>query len=126
MSSRTSSIRKFGKVIAEDTDINKLQLDKVAVTQAVNITTAVTCDAAAGVITTQAASAGTDGSHTFTVNNSYVVSSSVVIVSICNYGGNGLPIVRTNAISNGSFTITISNPTGTALNAAMKIAFIVV
>lgn len=126
MTSRTSSIRKFGKIIAEDTDINRLQLDKSTVTQGTSITTAVTCNAAAGVITTQTASAGSDGSHSFTVNNSYVKLSSVVVVSICNYAGAGLPIVRTNSISDGSFTITISNPSGTSLNASMRIAFIVV
>lgn len=126
MTSRISSIRTFGKIIAEDTDINKIQIDKTTVTQATNISTAVTCNSAAGVITTQTANAASDGSHTFTVNNSYVLSSSVVIVSICNYAGTGIPVIRSNSISNGSFTITISNPSGSALNAAMNISFLVV
>ena len=100
------------------------------VSQLTSITTGVTLDNLIGVVTTQAATAGAAGAtpNTFTVSNSLVKASSVVVADIVDYGGviatNGNPFVIVDAVTNGSFNIIVSNAHGTnALNGTLKIAF---
>lgn len=104
----------------------------VAVTQATNITTAVTANAIAGTITTQDASAAAGASQTFTVNNTQVKPGCIVLAQIQDYAGtmttNGLPMVTVDAIvDNTSFNVTISNAHGSnALDGALQISFVIV
>lgn len=102
--------------------------DDGTVTQATSITTGVTLNKPAGVITTQSASAAADAAHTFTVTNSFVATDSVILANICDYAGtiatNGNPNVIVDNITAGTFDIIITNTHGTnALSGALKIAF---
>jgi hypothetical protein len=110
---------------------NKLTVSKGTVTQGTNITTAVTVNAAAGVITTVSlTTAGGDTSGPFTVNNSYVSATSTIILT-AEYasGKTGNPIVMTEGTpGSGTFKIKIGNgaPAATVLNDVVKIHFLVV
>jgi hypothetical protein len=102
------------------------------VTQATSNSTAVTCHAFSGLITTSAATLAAASSVAFTVNNNKVTSTSRVYVSIDNfagtYGTNGFPTVAVGTIANNSFVININNVhASNALGTnALKIAFLVV
>ena len=100
---------------------------KGTVTQITNATTAVTLNAAAGVITTVELSTVANGDSSFLVNNSHVAANSVVLVSVLDYTGTGLPIVTVDGAVSGGFTVTVANGSATAaLNAVMKISFLVI
>lgn len=109
---------------------DKVTVTKGTVTQATNITTAVTINAAAGVITTVAlTTAGGSTSGPFTVNNSYVTATSTILLT-AEYanGKTGNPIVMTEGTpSTGSFKIKVGNgaPAATVLNDVVKIHFVV-
>jgi hypothetical protein len=109
---------------------DKVTITKGAVTQLTNITTAVTINASAGVITTVAlTTAGGATSGPFTVNNSYVTASSVIILTPEYASGKtGNPIVLTEGTPGaGSFKIKVGNgaPAATPLNDIVKIHFVV-
>lgn len=99
-----------------------------AVTQGTNITTGVTLNTVCGTITTVAAGAvagAEDGP--FTVTNSAVAATDVVLVSIKSYAGAGTPFAFVSATGAGSFAITITNLHGAnALNAAIVLNFAVI
>ena len=110
--------------------VNSLLVTKGAVTQGTSITTAVSLNKAAGVITTQAASAAAGAVQAFTFSNQYINADSVVIVSVVDYAGtittNGLPFVTVDSIAAGSCVIRVCNAHGTnALSGALQIAFLV-
>lgn len=99
-----------------------------SVSQATNVTTGVTINAERGLITTQSASAAAGASHTFTVTNDNVTSSSNIQAYVVNYAGafttNGLPIVSVDNRTTGAFDIVISNAHGSnALSGALVIGF---
>ena len=64
---------------------------------------------------------------TFTVNNSLVTASSVILVS-AQYANasNGTPFVVVDTISTGSFSVTVTNPIATAMTAPVKVHFFIV
>ena len=100
--------------------------DRGTVSQATNISTAVTIDRASGTITTQGATAAAGDEHTFTVNNSVVRATDVPIVAVAAYAGAGTPRAIVDRVAAGSFRINITNVhTADALNATMTINFIV-
>ena len=108
----------------------KVNHGDATVSQTSSITTAVTINSASGVITTQTATAGSNGSNSFTVNNSTVLGSSVVVATLGDYsgtfGGNGQPIVDVDSIVGGSFSIRIRNVhNSNSLNGTLKIKFAV-
>lgn len=116
--------------VSESVGARSFTANKGYVTQITSITTAVTLNAACGVITTFAASAAANATQAFTVNNSYVTTGSTVLVSVLSYAGtfstNGIPVVNVDTVAAGSFQINISNAHGTnALNGALGIGFIV-
>lgn len=121
MTSKTSNMTvRFGTVITPT-----LNLTSDVYTQSTNITTAVTTTTQTGVIITQGATAIANAAHQFTVNNSSVSANSIVIVSISGYSGNGFPSLRAHTGS-GSFSVTIQNSHNTdALNAALKISYLI-
>lgn len=100
------------------------------VTQATSITTGVTINSDAGVITTVSATTAALGKSTFTVTNSSVEAGSIVIPAIVNYAGtyttNGTPVVTVNNITAGAFDVNLLNVhTTNALSGVVKIAFFV-
>lgn len=105
-----------------------LNLGDGAVTQGSSVTTTVTLNASSGVITTFSQSAAAGATSTFTVNNSFCLSTSVVLVSVGNYAGtygtNGFPLATASSVSNGSFNVTVINAAPlNALSGALKINF---
>jgi len=105
-----------------------LNLGDGAVTQGTSVSTAVTLNASSGVITTFSQSALAGATSTFTVNNTFCLSTSVPLVTIGNYAGtygtNGFPLATVSSVSNGSFNITIVNTAPTnALSGALKLNF---
>ncbi|HXS60459.1 MAG TPA: hypothetical protein VN703_06570 [Candidatus Sulfopaludibacter sp.] len=97
-----------------------------AISQLTSILTPVTLNTPNGVITTQVANAAAGSFNDFTLNNSLILSSSVVLASIIDYNvvGTGFPALRIDSIANGSCTIHVCNYSATdALNSAMKIGF---
>lgn len=100
------------------------------VSQATDITTGVTTNGRSGVITTQSATAAADSSHTFTVTNSHVTATSVILVSINNYSGtidtNGIPQVIVSNKGAGTYDIIVSNSHGAnALSGTLEISYLV-
>jgi hypothetical protein len=99
-----------------------------AVTQTGTITTGVTINANAGVITTVSSTLATGTSAAFTVTNSAVEAGSVIVVSVQGYAGtysaNGIPIANVQNVVAGAFNIVLSNVhASTALNNPVQIAF---
>lgn len=100
---------------------------QTAVTQATNISTAVTCNALNGVITTvsQTIAAGAEGE--FTVNNSQVAATDVVVVCIKTHTSAGDFIAAVSAVADGSFKIRLTNlNAATAGNNVLVINFAVI
>jgi len=107
-----------------------VNLGRAATSQTTSFTNGVTINSASGVITTVAATTAAGSSESFTVTNSTVSTSSVVLASIGDYSGtydtNGIPLLYVDSISNGSFSIRVYNAgASNALNGTLKIKFIV-
>mgnify|MGYP001248842751 CR=1 FL=1 len=101
-----------------------------AVTQATNQTTAVTINATSGIITLVAAATNATVNNEFTVNNSFVKSNSVILVTVQdeNTTNNTSIMATTHTIADGSFIINLQNPqsSGNTSTTASKIHFLVV
>jgi len=107
-----------------------VNLGRAAASQTTSFTNGVTINSASGVITTVTATTSAGSSESFTVTNSTVSTSSVVLASIGDYSGtygtNGIPLLYVDSISNGSFSIRVYNAgASNALNGTLKIKFIV-
>lgn len=105
------------------------------VTQITSITTGVTTNAPSGIITTVTNLSGITAqtSATFTVTNSSVLATSVIVANVVDYAGtyitNGTPVVNVDNIGAGTFDVVLINQhTANALSATgtLKISFIVV
>ena len=105
----------LGDVTAGDVTVGKFKTSTVgAVTQQTSLTTAVTMNAAAGVITLYADTIGTMTSKTFAINNSFVTADSVVMVTLLtpDVGGTNLEGgIYTNlvSVSSGQIEVTLIN-----------------
>jgi hypothetical protein len=101
-----------------------------AVTQLTSITTGVTLNNPSGVITTVSSTLGALSATAFTLTNSFITASSIVLASIANYSAiystGGTPLVNVSGISAGSCTIEFLNVhTGSSLAGVVKISFLV-
>jgi hypothetical protein len=101
-----------------------------AVTQLTSITTAVTLNNPSGVITTVSSTLAGVTATSFTLTNSFITASSIVVASIANYGGtyvtNGIPIVNISGITAGSCSIELVNVhASNSLSGILKITFLV-
>ena len=103
-----------------------------AVTQASNITTAVTINAPTGMITTvdtTPAGIPSGGQASFLVNNSFVKADSIVIACLSGHYDvlSGLPVIQVNQTVDGNFKIVVGNahPTNT-LGGSLTINFNVI
>jgi len=99
-----------------------------AVTQATSITTTVTLSKLSGTITTVAATLAAGVDATFTVTNTEVDATDVVVASIKSYGGtaDGIPVVNVIATASGSFKLNIRNTGAVALDAIILVNFAVI
>jgi ribosomal protein S17E len=102
-------------------------VNKGTITQLTSITTPVTCNTAAGNITTVSSTLAAGASATFKVNNTVVDADSCVVANISNYSGTtGVPVMTVDSVSSDEFSITITNVNDTnPLNGTMKISFFV-
>ena len=104
------------------------QNDGGTVTQITSITTGVTLNTNSGQITTVSSVLATGVDATFTVTNSEVAATDVVIVNTGSYGGtaDGIPVCNCSAVAAGSFDINIRNTGAVTLDAVIVINFVVV
>jgi hypothetical protein len=99
---------------------------QTAVTQATNISTAVTCNAYSGVITTVSQTVAAGAEAEFTVNNSQVAATDVVVACIKTHTSAGDFIVGVSAVAAGSFKLRLTNlHASTAGNNVLVINFVV-
>lgn len=114
-------------ISSQDPIFDSITLAKDTVTQTTSDTTAVTIHSRSGIITTQALSTAAGAETSFqVVNSNFTPQTSHVFVSIQSYTGNGTPVVFVSKTDSTGFYITISNThADTALDAAMKISFVI-
>lgn len=99
---------------------------QVAVTQLTNISTAVTCNAYSGVVTTVSQTVAAGAEAEFTVNNNLVAATDVVVACIKTHTSAGDFIVGVSAIAAGSFKLRLTNlNAATAGNNVLVINFVV-
>lgn len=99
---------------------------QVAVTQLTSITTGVTCNAITGVITTVSQTVAAGAEAEFTVTNSKVAATDVVVACIKTHTSAGDFIVGVSAVAAGSFKLRLTNlNAATAGNNVLVINFIV-
>jgi len=99
---------------------------QTAVTQASSITTGVTCSAYSGVITTVSQTVAAGAEAEFTVTNTLVEATDVVVACIKTHTSAGSFIVATSAVAAGSFKLHLTNlHASTAGNNVLVINFLV-
>ena len=100
------------------------------VTQLTNNSTAVTLNAAAGIITTAGAAIANATNVEFTVNNTYVQADSVILVTMQdeNTTNNTTIVATIHTIAAGSFIINLGHPDSVDATSATasKIHFLVI
>lgn len=98
------------------------------VTQLTSKATGVTLNTLCGQITTHNASLGHYTSVTFTVTNSMVSATDVVVVNRASGGTPGAYDIRADAVTDGSFTITVRNEAnaGGSLSEALVLNFAII
>jgi hypothetical protein len=95
------------------------------VTQLVSSSTGVTLSTMMGQITTVALTTIANGEEIFTVTNTLVDATDVIVLST-SYAGTGTPLLSVIKTTTGAFDIVIANVGAAALNAAMTINFAVI
>ncbi|MCG7507068.1 hypothetical protein [Mesorhizobium retamae] len=99
---------------------------QTAVTQATSITTGVTCNAYTGVITTVSQTVAAGAEAEFTVTNSKVAATDVVVACIKTHTSAGTFDVSVSAVAAGSFKLRLTNLDASAAgNNVLVINFIV-
>ena len=102
--------------------------DTANVAQATLITNAVTVNALNGIITTVSSTLAGATTTFFTVNNSDVLATSRILLTLeYDEAATGIPVVRVADIVAGSFKVVITNAAAaTALNAALRVHFLII
>ena len=105
----------------------KLNLsDGGAVAQATNKTTAVTLNSLTGQITLQNTALGNGAIATFTLNNSKIAATDVIVVNHHSVGTLGGYVISAHTVVDGSCKITVSNQAGEAKAEAIVLSFAVI
>ena len=94
------------------------------VTQSSNKSTGVTLNTESGQITMNDAALAAAAEVSFTVTNSKVAATDVVVACHGSAGTAGSYLVNANAIAAGSFAVTVSNVSGGSLSEAIVINFV--
>jgi len=97
-----------------------------AVTQETSKSTTVVLNKPCGQITMHDAELAAGAEVSFTVTNSEVAASDVVLVNHSSAGTGGSYLVQANTIAAGSFKITVSNVSAGALSQAIVLTFAVI
>ena len=98
--------------------------DGGTVTQATNKGTGVTLNTESGQITMNNAALADAAEVSFTVTNSKIAATDVVVACHGSAGTAGAYIVSANGIAAGSFKITVSNVSGGSLSEAIVINYV--
>lgn len=96
------------------------------VTQATSKTTAVTLNKITGRITMNGAALAAGAEAAFTLTNSTISATDVIIVNIQSVGTAGAYLVSVGAVANGSCSITVSNASAGSLSQAVVLNFAVI
>ena len=122
MSQTKKTLHEMGKALIDD-----LAVSQSNVTQLVTISTGVTSNTSAGIVTTITATTAANLISTFTVTNSSCFTTSIIFVDIQDYSGTtGLPSVYVDDILDGSFKINLCNNHASAIfNGIFKIGFLI-
>ena len=94
------------------------------VTQATNKATGVTLNTESGQITMNEAALAAAAEVSFSVTNSKVAATDVVVACHGSAGTAGSYLVNANAIADGSFAVTVSNVSSGSLGEAIVINFV--
>lgn len=111
--------------LALNADGLKPLYNKGTITQATSITTGVTVNAPVGVITTVSSTLASLAEATFTVTNSSAKADSVILLST-EYIGAGHADAGVASRAAGSFNITVANQGSVALDAVIKIHYMII
>ena len=95
-------------------------------TQATDKSTGVTINKASGAITLNNAALAAAAEVSFTVTNSSVASTDVIVVNHSSAGTAGAYLVGISAVGSGSFSITVSNVSAGSLSEAIVISFAII
>ncbi|MED5362915.1 MAG: hypothetical protein VX790_01910 [Bacteroidota bacterium] len=98
--------------------------DGGTVTQSTNKSTGVTLNTESGQITMNNAALADAAEVSFTVTNSKIAATDVVVACHGSAGTAGAYIVSANGIAAGSFKITVSNVSGGSLSEAIVINYV--
>ena len=98
---------------------------QTAVTKGTSITTGVTCNAYSGVITTVSQTVAGGAEASFTVTNSKVAATDVVVACIKTHTSAGLFFVACTAVAAGSFQLSLTNLSASAGDNVLVINFVV-
>lgn len=96
------------------------------VVQLTDKTTGVTLNKPCGTITLASDSVNSGDERSFTVTNSFIDDTDVVLVSIKSGGTAGAYLAQCDQVNNGSFRITITNISNSTLNENLQLNFIIV
>lgn len=96
------------------------------VTQLTSKSTGVTINKICGAITTNNAALAAGAEVKFTVTNSMVAATDVVVLSIQGGGTSGSYLLTVGAVAAGSFDIVISNASAGSLSQALVINFAII
>ena len=94
------------------------------VTQATSKSTAVTLNKPSGQIPMDDAALGAAAEVSFTVTNSEIAATDVVLVNHGSAGTAGAYLVQANTLAAGSFAITVTNVTGGSLGEAIVLNYV--
>jgi hypothetical protein len=120
----SKSNKSFGAITADYGSFSEMSVRKGTVTQLTSITSGVTLNAPAGIITTATMNMATSASTSFAVANSFVYADSAVLANITNKTGNGIPLIHVSGVTRGSFSINVRNLDETnAQTGIMKVAY---
>jgi hypothetical protein len=96
------------------------------VTQGVSKSTGVTLNKISGQITTHNAALGSNSEVSFTVTNSTVAATDVIVTCIASGATADAYNVQVDAVAAGSFRVAIANMTAGSLSEALVINFVVI
>lgn len=115
-----------GNVVATGTFRYDIASNNATVTQLISKSTAVTADGRTGQITTNNASLSQGTAVTFTVNNTYVSATDVIVLSVQSGATANTYNFTVTAVDNGSFNIQIRNFSNSSQSDAIVINFAVI
>lgn len=97
------------------------------ITQDTSIVTGVILNTPFGIITTVSSTLAASSYTGFTLTNSTILSTSIILVSIVGYQGDGIPSITVHTAFDGSVALRLNNSHATeALSQPIKIAYQVI